>query len=107
MAWKAFGVTLNVKGCKRWHQTVTFAFVPRPGEYVWRYNCRHLNLKEQENCLIKLLKIILGSNLSLDYRALHYFFRFGLLLLLQENIIMCNLIFSYKVKITNKILYQS
>lgn len=26
------------------------------GEYVWRYNHRHLNLKEQENYLIKLLK---------------------------------------------------
>jgi len=26
------------------------------GEYVWRYNYRHLNLKEQEKCLIKLLK---------------------------------------------------
>jgi transposase-like protein len=26
------------------------------GEYVWRYNHRHLNLKEQENYLTKLLK---------------------------------------------------
>ncbi len=26
------------------------------GEYVWRYNYRHMNLKEQENYLMKLLK---------------------------------------------------
>jgi len=31
------------------------------GEYVWRYNHRHLNLKEQKNYLMKLLKKYIRS----------------------------------------------
>jgi len=31
------------------------------GEYVWRYNHRHLNLKEQENYLMKLLQKYIRS----------------------------------------------